>query len=84
MEATFFGGSSVVTEEPMWTTGFNFDPTRQIAIIWDIADVQSVRSGLTDEQAMEVLSDVKRKHDATMGVCWDTLEIYADSMFPKG
>lgn len=54
----------------------------QIAIIWSIEDVQAVRPRLTAEQAWEVLEEVKRKHDAVWGVCWMTLEIWADKLFP--
>ena len=32
---------------------------------------------------MEVLSKQEHKHDASMGVSWDTLEWYADYLFPK-
>jgi len=59
------------------------DTSRQIAIIWDIDDVKSIRPHLNDEQAMEVLENVKRKHDAELGVTWQTLEIWADELFPE-
>jgi len=59
----------------------NFDNTRQIAIIWDIDDVRHERPYLTKAQAMEVLENVHRKHDATLGVSWETLQIHSDMMF---
>jgi hypothetical protein len=54
---------------------------RKIAAIWCIEDVQAVRPDLTDDQAWEVLQDAQRKHDAMMGISWDTLEILADELF---
>lgn len=63
-------------------TNINFDTTRQIALIWDIEDVQAVAPNLTDEQAFEVLKSAKNRHDANLGVNWDVLETLACDMFP--
>ena len=52
---------------------------RQIATIWSIEDVQCVRSGLTDDQAWEVLQRVRKCHDATIGINWDLLKIHAEA-----
>ena len=60
-----------------------FDPNREIAITWNVDDVKGIRPDLTDEQAMDVLYDVKRKHDAEWGVSWTTLRTVADILFPK-
>ena len=56
---------------------------RQVGIVWGIGDVQEVRPGLTAKQAWEVLQQVKDKHDADWGICWRTLEIVANGLFPK-
>jgi len=53
----------------------------QIALGWSIEDVQEVRPDLTGDQAWEVLQEAERKHDAMMGISWDTLEILADELF---
>jgi hypothetical protein len=58
------------------------DKRDSIAIVWMTDDVLSIRPDLTEDQAMEVLVRVDRKHDASIGVSWETLEIYADDMFP--
>jgi hypothetical protein len=60
----------------------DFDPTRQVAIVWSIEDVQQVRPDLNDDQCMEVLGAVVDKHDACIGVSWDTLEVWADYCYP--
>jgi hypothetical protein len=60
-----------------------YDPDTQIALIWSMDDVLNIRSDLTNEQAMDVLTMVERKHDCTIGVSWETLEIWADMLFPK-
>jgi hypothetical protein len=54
---------------------------RKIAIVWCIEDVQDVRPDLTDEQAWEVLRQVKRNHDAGIGINWYTLEWNAEDLF---
>lgn len=54
-----------------------------IFIEWCIDDVKEVREDLDDDQAMEVLEFVKDKHDATMGITWDTLEYAADYLYPE-
>ena len=54
-----------------------------IFIEWCIDDVKEVREDLDDEQAMEVLEFVKDKHDATLGITWDTLEYAADYLYPE-
>ena len=60
-----------------------YDPNRHIAIIWSIEDVQAIREDLSDEQAMKVLHEVKRKHDCDEGVHWDTLRYWADELYPN-
>jgi hypothetical protein len=57
---------------------------RQIAAVWSIDDVQSVRPGLTGEQAWEVLQDAERRHDACIGITWEVLRCHADSLFGDG
>jgi SpoVK/Ycf46/Vps4 family AAA+-type ATPase len=59
------------------------DITEEIAIVWHIEDVQSIRSDLTDQQASEVLIHLKKNHDATVGINWDTIETVADILFPS-
>ena len=61
----------------------HFDPDRQIAIIWSVEDVQTIRMDLSDEQAMNVLLEVKRTHDCNVGVHWDTLRYWADELYPQ-
>lgn len=53
----------------------------QIAVIWSVEDVQEVRPDLSDEQAWQVLQNADRRHDATIGINWDTLECHADMLF---
>jgi len=50
---------------------------RQIADVWGIQDVQSVRPDLDDDQAWEVLQRVRRQYDAATGINWDVLAWYA-------
>lgn len=54
---------------------------KQIALVWSIEDVQGLRPDLSDEQAWAVLQDVRRHHDAELGVNWLTLETVAEILF---
>jgi hypothetical protein len=54
---------------------------RQIAAIWSIEDVQSIRPDLSEEQAWEVLQQVDRNKDAELGITWLTLEMAAEHLF---
>jgi len=51
---------------------------RQIAPIWSVEDVQSVRPDLTDDQAWEVLQYAERRHDAEIGINWEVLSCHAE------
>ena len=72
------GSMIYVTDFPMEC----YDPTRQVAIIWNIDDVKMDKPDLTDEQALGVLKKVHDKHDSTIGVSWTTLEEWAGILFP--
>ena len=54
---------------------------RQIAVVWSIEDVQSVRPDLTDDQAWLVLLDVDRYNDDTIGINWDVVDCHAELLF---
>lgn len=55
-----------------------------IHIIWCVDDVHLHIPRLTREQAKEVLHEAYRRHDAELGITWDTFSIYAELMFPEG
>lgn len=56
---------------------------KQIAVIWSVEDVQSVRPDLTAQQAWEVLQHCRRSHDATIGINWEVLEVVSGIYFPE-
>ncbi len=53
-----------------------------INITWCVEDVQHVCPNATEEQAIEVLEYVKRKHDADLGITWESLDWAYDYLFP--
>ena len=71
-----------LTNIPAAGTSRGFDPERQTAIIWSVDDIQEIRKDLSEEQAMKILIEAERKHDASYGISWDTLDCMADLMFP--
>ena len=62
----------------------DFDPDTQIADIWCIDDINSIRPDLDDEQCMKVLLNAQYEYDANEGISWKVLESHANDMFPKG
>lgn len=54
---------------------------RQIALIWNIEDVQEIRPDLTANQCWQVLKDAARRHHPTIGLNWDVLSGHADMLF---
>ena len=56
---------------------------RQVAIYWNIEDVQMIRPDLDDEQASTVLLQAEHHHDAGVGINWDVLETMAEDLYPK-
>lgn len=56
---------------------------RHIAHIWCVEDVLQVRPDLNDDQAWEVLQEVRRRLDSDIGISWLTLEVRADDLFPR-
>lgn len=55
----------------------------QIAVIWSVEDVQSIRPDLTAQQAWEVLQFCRKAHDACVGINWEVLEASANILFPE-
>jgi predicted transcriptional regulator len=52
----------------------------QIAIVWTIEDVlehaRQLKVRITKAQARAILFQVQNKHDASLGINWDTLEFH--------
>ena len=53
----------------------------EIAIIWSVEDIKTQCPWLSDDDAYEVLCRLDQKHDATIGINWDVIDITADIMF---
>lgn len=45
---------------------------------WTAEDVKSVDENLTDEQVANVLSLMRHKRDATIGINWDVIRVWID------
>jgi hypothetical protein len=60
----------------------------EIAIVWCIEDIRNVEENkeipeedrLTDVECRDVLSYLRNKHDATIGINWDVLEFWMDEV----
>jgi len=63
--------------------GYGYNPSNSIAIIWCLDDVKRIRDDLNDEQCLDVLRYADRKHDASMGITYDTLEFVADYLYKQ-
>lgn len=52
-----------------------------VAIIWTVNDIIDYASEILDteltlDEAREILSDMHRKHDASIGINWDVVETF--------
>lgn len=56
---------------------------RQVAVIWGIEDVHSVRDDLTDDEAWEVLLECRDQHDCEWGFTWTFIQDIAQLLFPQ-
>ena len=53
----------------------------EITITWHIDDVRSnTDRPITDEQCREVLRRADKCHDANIGLNWDSLTVYTDTV----
>jgi hypothetical protein len=50
----------------------------EISINWHFTDILSVDDSLTNDEARQVLQLIKEKHDANIGVNWETIEAWID------
>ena len=55
---------------------------RQIAVIWSVEDVQSVRRDLSVDQAWQVLHRYERVQDCDTAHTWQVIEFVANQLFP--
>lgn len=55
------------------------DPNSQIAIIWSVEDVQSIKgcSKYSKKKCLEILKEAKDNHDCNYGITWESLEYFA-------
>ena len=63
--------------------GYGYDDTNSVAIIWEIEDVKNIRPDLNDDELLEALNFLDKKHDEELGISWDTLKYHADYLYPK-
>ncbi len=55
-------------------------PENEIEISWHIDDVKSIAEDLTVKQCRQVLALAKSEHDASIGINWEVLEVWADQV----
>lgn len=54
-----------------------------IAIEWHTDDVLAQRPDLTVEQANNVLDELDKNHDATVGINWDVIDCVTEMLYPE-
>ena len=56
----------------------------EISIIWSTEDVLHQAEGkgikITEDEANEILLHMERKHDATIGISWETIDCHLDDL----
>jgi hypothetical protein len=53
-------------------------------VVWQPEDVLSIDNTLTDKQVSWVLGMMERKHDASLGISWTTIEFWASEAKKEG
>ena len=53
---------------------------KEITIIWTTEDIRAAYTGLSEEQAEEVLFDLEHNHDSEFGINWTTIEAAMDNL----
>ena len=48
----------------------------EINISWHFADIQEQDDTLTNDEARQILQLIKRNHDATIGINWETIDAW--------
>lgn len=56
---------------------------QQIAAIWSVDDVLTIRHDLSTDQAWEVLQTVKKRESADLGINWEIIEEIANELYPE-
>lgn len=46
--------------------------------MWSTVDVLNRDSSLTEKQAEDILDEMDRKHDASIGINWDVIDTYIE------
>lgn len=75
------------------TNGSPADPTaidihdllrqrRQVAMIWSIEDVQSLRPDLNDDESWDVLQKCLKWYDSEDGITWGLIEGVVEDLYP--
>lgn len=55
---------------------------RQIAHLWSVEDVLSIRPDLNADQAWAVLQLIDDQKDASLGITWETIEAASETLYP--
>jgi len=58
----------------------------KVAIVWSVSDVLSLAhpgdgdEWMTEDEAVQILCKAANKHDASLGITWDTLDYYVQDL----
>lgn len=58
------------------------DERHEVAVIWCVEDVQSLRPDLDEEESWHVLQRCRKVHDCNHGFTWDLIQYVADDLYP--
>lgn len=61
-------------------------PNHQIAIVWDADDIIDRAADthpdleVSYEEAIDIIEQMKRRHDCNLGITWDTIDYYIEEL----
>ena len=77
----------MMSEVIEYKDGYNSE--NSICLIWCVDDIKYAMQErenpieITDEECMDILTFMDYKHDASLGVCWDTIDYHLDDFIEK-
>jgi len=60
-----------------------FNQPEEITIVWSVDDIKKVAPNLQDFQARFILSQLKKCHNAELGINWDVIRYTVTVYFPS-
>ena len=77
-------GQVLIDLSPGQVVGVDDAESSKISVSWCVEDVvdraRDTDINITEQQAKEILGEIERQHDCTIGITWDTIDAHLDKL----